>query len=229
MNQNEQTPELVIELRNLAGDANYKYSTHDNWEADKAVERLISSLRDNFSFLPQITDRSIMKLIGVALGRYLEGDHYDTYDEDEKAEQMMVVGLTQYFLTGAIKTAIGPDMWGPEMYRVRFSTSWEYNKSMISIIKHARNEENDYEDFSDPMTMVHTMTNNQTLQIMYLSDALAEPILLDLDQALKDIFWNEIRQYSRDSWPQILTTGKKLYEDIYVYLKKKISKGEKNF
>ena len=64
---------------------------------------------------------------------------------------------------------------------------------------------------------------------MYLSDALAEPILLDLDQALKDIFWNEIRQYSRDSWPQILTTGKKLYDDIYVYLKKKISKGEKNF
>lgn len=229
MDPNANLPEPIIALKNMAGDANYKYSTHDKWEADKAVEGLISSLRDNFSFLPQITDWSVMNLVGVALGRYLEGDHYDTYDEDEKAEQMMVVGLTQYFLTGAIKTGIGLNMWGPEMYRVRFSTSWEYNKSMISIIKHAREEESEDEDYSDPMTMVHAMTNNQTIQIMYLSDALAEPRLLDHDRALKDIFWDEIRQYSRDSWPQILKQGKELYDEVYEYLKNKIEQGESDF
>lgn len=229
MDNNTNIPEQIIELRNLAGDANYKYAIHEKWDADRAAEQLILSLQENYSFIPQITDWSISNLIGVALGRYLEGDHYDTYDEDERAEQDMVVGLTHYFLTKAIKAGMGMNAFGPEMYRLRFSTSWEYNKSMMSIISHARGESNSDEDYSDPMTMVHAMTSSQTIQIMYLSDALAEPRLLDHDKALKDIFWEEIQQYDRSSWPQILKKGKELYDELLEYLSDKIDQGESDF
>jgi hypothetical protein len=221
--------EQITELSNLSGEANYKYAIHERWDADRDAEQLIQSLRESYSLIPQITDWKDLNLIGVALGRYLEGDHYDTYDEDERAEQDMVVGLTHYFLTKAIKAGMGMNAFGPEMYRLRFSTSWEYNKSMMSILSHARGESSTGGDYSDPMTMVRAMTSSQTIQIMYLSDALAEPRLLDHDKALKDIFWEEIQQYDRSSWPRILKKGKELYDELFEYLTDKINQEESDF
>lgn len=229
MSQEKSVPASIIKMRDIAIDANYHYSNHDRYEGDSVVEDLIVFIRNNYSFLPQISDWQIMSYMGIALGRYLEGDHYDTYDEDQKAEQVFVVGLTMYFLTGALQSVVGCNGFSSQWHRYRFSTCWEYNKTMMSLLSHARGDFATNRDYSEPFTAASSWTKTRSVQIMYLSDGLIEPQVLTLDNALQRIFYDEIRQFDSASWSNIAKLGENLYEEVYGYLIEKIDRGETDF
>lgn len=183
---------------------------------DMALE-LYESIVDDPTQIHEIQDSSI---VALALGALMEGDHFTEGDTIKRA-----VGLTYYFLCKAINEVHSPN---PYLYVYRFSTVWEYNKAFYHLFAHAEGQEYNPSPFS-PLSMVSTQTYNHHMMGMQMADALIEPKVLELDPALRNIFYEMYNQYSSTPSEKIIALGKKYHEQIYSYLRNKILNNDLNF
>lgn len=226
------TPAPLLEVEACVKKTINAYMNNHKYEADQLAEELIDAIKDSFEHFHLAQDWWFITMIGLSLGRYLEGDHYNTWDEDEKAEQEMVVGLTQYCLTKVIKGDTQGERYlafSDDWHCYRFSTGWEYNKTMAKLLSHATGKDYETSDYSDITSQISRSSLLQAVQCMYLSDGLEEPKVLGKDPNLRRIFNEEIIEYQRSSWPNILKEGKRHYDLLYNYLLKKIELGESDF
>lgn len=203
--------------------------TDNDAGADDLCWDLLDALKDEIDLIPGF---SATAEIAMALGWFLEGDHFNTYNEDEKASQITAVGFAQYFLTKAIDSNGGKMGQGalPTLYNLRFNTSWEYNKTMFMLIAHSREEEfrpqSMYMMLSEEIKARRYMLD---LQAMYLSDALNEPSILSMASSVNNIFRDEISHYSRGDWQSLKSRGTQYYSDLYIYLQGEIESGNYDF
>lgn len=228
-----------LDMRSLSDRSSYKSEllaiklvemyTNNEEGADDLCWDLLDALKHEIHGIPSF---SAISEIAMALGWFLEGDHFNTYDEDEKASQVTAIGFAQYFLTKAIYSnggSFGQNAL-PTLYNLRFNTSWEYNKTMFMLIAHSREEEflpqSFYFSFSD---QVKARRYTLDLQAMYLSDALKEPSILSMNSAINNIFRDEISHYDRSSWPDLLSNGTKCYNELEDYLTQRIQEGRTDF
>ena len=168
----------------------------------------------------QIHEIKNFSTVALALGALMAGEVFSDGDSIKRA-----VGLTYYLLCRAIKESHSPD---PYLYVYRFSTVWEYNKTFYHLFAHAEGEEYDFSPF-DIMSQVSTMTYNHHMAGMQMADALTEPKVLQLDPALRNIFYETYEQYRNTPSKQIITLGNQYHEQVYTYLAAKISREDLDF
>lgn len=168
----------------------------------------------------QIHEVKNASIIALALGALMEGEYFTENESIKRA-----VGLTYYFLCRAISESLSPD---PYLYVYRFSLVWEYNKTFYHLLAHADGEEYNPSPFS-PLSMISTQTYDHHMMGMQMADVLVEPRVIELDPALRNIFYDMYNQYRSTPSKQIIDLGKKYHEQVYSYLNGKILKNDLNF
>ena len=204
----------------------------DRGSANFTALSLFLLLENNAFNISEVKDYSS---VALALGALLEGDNFETVSrsvgtlmEDEILDNdtiIKAVGITYYFLCKAINECEMPD---PYLYVYRFSTVWEYNKVFYHLLAHAEGEEFNFSPF-DIMSQVSTMTYNHHMAGMQMADALTEPKVLQLDPALRNIFYETYEQYRNTPSEQIISLGNQYHEQVYTYLADKISRDDLDF
>ena len=168
----------------------------------------------------QIQELKNVSTVALALGALMEGEVFSDGDSIKRA-----VGLTYYLLSRAIKESQTPD---PYLYVYRFSTVWEYNKTFYHLFANAEGTEYDFSPF-DIMSQVSTMTYNHHMAGMQKADALSEPKVLQLDPALRNLFYETYEQYRNTPSEQIISLGNQYHEQVYTYLTDKIRREDLDF
>lgn len=189
----------------------------DRYSANNLALEVYESIVDEPSQIHEIKNYST---VALALGSLMEGEVFSDGDSIKRA-----VGLTYYLLCRAIKESKSPD---PYLYVYRFSTVWEYNKTFYHLFAHSEGKEFNFIHF-DIMAHVSTMTYNHHMNGMQMADALTEPKVLQLDPALRNIFYEIYEQYRNTPSEQIISGGNKYHEQVYTYLADKISRDDLNF
>ena len=206
-----------VEAETLAKEAVAAANSGDRYAANrKGVEALNSLIRDASQF-SEIQNSATMAL---ALGKMMEGDNFS-----ENEEIVRAVGITYYFICKAIEEGNVPS---PYIYVYKFSTEYEYNKSMYRLMAHAEGKEYRYNPL-DIMSQISIMTYVHNLEGMMMADMFTEPKIAYLDSALNNIF-NEIYSKYRGSDQEKVKSLAKGYTDkIYAYLSGKINVQQLDF
>lgn len=208
---------IETECEKLAIRSREAFKTGNKVASDRLALQVLNSINNDTAQIDKINDTSS---VALALGALMEGE-YITENEDIKR----AVGLTYYFLCRAINESKSPD---PYLYVYRFSTVWEYNKTFYHLFAHAEGTEYDFSPF-DIMSQVSTMTYNHHMAGMQMADALTEPKVLQLDPALRNIFYETYEQYRNTPSEQIISLGNQYHEQVYTYLADKISREDFDF
>lgn len=181
--------------------------------AVKAIESFVANPMQH----SQIKD---IQTFALALGKMMEGDNFSENDMILKA-----VAISYYYLTKAIKECSNND---PYLFVYRFSIAYEYNKAFYHLFAHSQGKEipNDPTELS---TIYSLTTYNHHLQVMQMCDMFMEPRVGKLDNALNNIFYQIISEYSDIDPSKVMDLGNKYHDQLYNYISGKISNNDLSF
>lgn len=200
----------------------FQFGQRVSYRALELERQSLCSLMEDPSQIKQIEDH---QYLAIVYGNLMQGDIFSENEDIYNA-----VSITLYLIYKSIYESNPDRSSRVSLFRFKFSTEYEYYKSVYSLMAHADGREV-YSDYTEPFFMAQRCAAEHNLELMMMYDMFEEPAIGMEDTDLKRIFEETCSNYtiSYDSKIMIMKSGEKLSRKIFEYLKSKIDNDDWSF